>query len=47
MDRDRKRIVDPATHQPTKAEMKETIRIDATAEALARAVTHGGAKRTI
>ena len=41
-DRQTKRPVD---HQPTKAEMEEVIEIDATPEALAWAITRGGAER--
>ena len=43
MDRDPK--ADPATHQPSKAELEEDVSVDATPEALAWAVTRGGAKR--
>ena len=43
MDRDPK--VDPAAHQPSKAELEEDARIDATPEALAWAVTRGGVTR--
>ena len=39
------RDADPAAHQPTKADMEEDVSIDATPEALAWAVTRGGAKR--
>ena len=35
----------PASHQPTKADMEEDVSIDATPEALACAVTRGGAER--
>ena len=35
----------PAAHQPTKAELEEDVGIDATPEALAWAVTRGGAER--
>ena len=42
---DRKRKLDPAAHQPSKAELEEDVSIDATTEALAWAVTRGGAKR--
>ena len=45
MDRKPKRIADPAAHQPGKAELNEGAGIDATPEALAWAVTRGGAKR--
>ena len=37
--------VDPAAHQPTKADTEAAVSIDATPEALARAVTRGGAER--
>ena len=37
--------VDPAAHQPTKADMEEDVGVDATPEALAWAVTRGGAER--
>ena len=43
MDRDPK--VDPADHQPSKAELEEDVSVDATPEALAWAVTRGGAER--
>ena len=43
MDRDIKD--DSATNQPSKAELEEDVGIDATPEALAWAVTRGGAKR--
>lgn len=39
------RATDPAAHQPTKADMEEDVAIDATPEALAWAVTQGGAER--
>ena len=39
------RATDPASHQPTKADMEEDVSIDATPEALACAVTRGGAER--
>lgn len=35
----------PSAHQPTKAELEQDMRIDATPEALAWAVTRGGAER--
>ena len=35
---------DPAAHQPTKAELEEVVGIDAAPEALAWAVTRGGAE---
>ena len=37
--------VAPATHQPSTAELEEDVSIDATLEALAWAVTRGGAER--
>ena len=43
MGRDSK--VDPAAHQPSKAELEEDVSINATPEALAWAVTRGGAER--
>ena len=39
------KVGDPAAHQPTKADMEEDVSIDATPEALAWAVTRGGADR--
>ncbi len=39
--------VAPAAHQPSKAELEEDVRIDATPETLARAVTRGGAERRV
>ena len=36
---------DPAAHQPSKAEIEEDVSIDASPEALAWAVTRGGAER--
>ena len=44
MDRDSK--VDPAAHQPSKTELEEDVSIDATPEALAWAITRGGAERS-
>ena len=41
----RESAVDPAAHQPTKADMEEDVGIDAAPEALAWAVTRGGAER--
>ena len=38
------RATDPAAHQPTKADMEEDVSIDAAPEALAWAVTRGGAE---
>ena len=37
--------VAPAAHQPSKAELEEDVSVDATPEALAWAVTRGGAER--
>lgn len=45
MDRDLKGVADPAGHQPSKAELNKGVGIDATPEALAWAVSRGGAKR--
>ena len=45
VERDQK-AADPAAHQPTKADMEADIGIDAAPEALAWAVTRGGAKRS-
>lgn len=45
MDRERKGIAHPADHQPNKAELAEDVSIDATPEALAWALTRGGAER--
>ena len=42
MDRDPK--ANPAAHQPSKAELEEDVSVDATPEALAWAVTRGGAE---
>lgn len=39
------KVEKPSTHQPSKAELEEDVRIDAPAEALAWAVTRGGATR--
>ena len=39
------RATDPAAHQPTKVDMEAEVRIDATPDALAWAVTCGGAER--
>ena len=39
------KATDPAAHQPTKADMEEDVSMDATPEALAWAVTRGGAER--
>ena len=35
----------PSSHQPSKAELDEDVSIDASPEALAWAVTRGGAER--
>ena len=43
MDRDPK--ANPAAHQPSKAKLEEDVSVDATPEALAWAVTRGGAER--
>ena len=45
MTREGRRVNDPAAHQPSKAELEEDVSIDAPPEALAWAVTRGGAKR--
>ena len=45
MDRERKGVVTPAAHQPSKAELEEDVSIDATPETLAWAVTRGGTER--
>ena len=46
MDTGGKSVRDPAvTHQPSKAELEEDVRIDSMPEALAWAVTRGGADR--
>ena len=39
------KATDPAAHQPTKADMEEDTGVDTTPEALAWAVTRGGAER--
>ena len=39
------KATDPAAHQPTKADMEEDVGVDAAPEALAWAVTRGGAER--
>jgi hypothetical protein len=44
VDQDR-RATDPAAHQPTKSDMEADVSIDAAPEALAWAVTRGGAHR--
>ena len=38
------KATDPPAHQPTKADMEEDVSIDAAPEALAWAVTPGGAE---
>lgn len=43
MERDSK--VAPAAHQPGKAELEDDVSIDATPEALAWAITRGGAEK--
>ena len=45
MDSERKGAVNPAAHQPSKAELEEDVSVDATPEALAWAVTRGGSER--
>ena len=40
------KATDPAAHQPTKADMGEDVSVDASPEALAWAVTRGGAERS-
>ena len=47
MDREQKGIGDPATHQPSKADMEEDVSINTTPEALAWAVTRGGAEKRL
>ena len=42
---DRKSKADPASHQPSKAELEEDVSIGSAPEALAWAVTRGGAER--
>ena len=39
------KAIDPAAHQPTKADMEIDIGVDAAPEALVWAVTRGGAER--
>lgn len=41
------KATDPAAHQPTKADMEEDVGVDATPEALAWAVTRGGAEPVV
>ena len=38
---------DRATHQPSKAELEEDVSVDASPEALAWAVTRGGAEKRL
>ena len=45
MDGNRTVVHGPPAHQPSKAELEEDVGIDATPEALAWAVTRGGANR--
>lgn len=45
MDRERTRVVDPAAHQPSKAELEEEVSIDVTPESLGWVVTCGGAAK--
>ena len=47
MERERKGIVDPAAHQPRKAELEEDVSIEAAPGALGWAVTRGGAERQV
>ena len=47
MEREPPTPTDPATHQPTKADLEEDVSIDATPEALAWAVTRGGAEKRL
>ena len=46
MNRGQKANFDPSAHQPSKSELEEDVSIDATPEALAWAVTRGGAARS-
>ena len=39
------KTTDPAAHQPTKADMEADVGVDAAPEALAWAITRGGAER--
>ena len=43
----RESAVEPAAHQPTKADMEEDVNIDAAPKALAWAVTRVGAGRRV
>ncbi len=45
MDGDGERPPNPATHQPTKAEMEEVVVIDGTPDEIAAAVLRGRARR--
>ena len=45
MDGKSERVPNPATHQPTKAEMEEVIEIDGTPEEIAASALRGGALR--
>ena len=45
MDGRGKKVLDPAGHQPSQAELEEAVSIDATPESLAWVVTRGGAWR--
>ena len=45
MDKCVQRRANPSSHQPSKAELEEDVRVDASPEALAWAVTRGGAER--
>ena len=38
---------DPAAHQPSKSELEEDVGVNATPEALAWAVTRGGAEKLL
>ena len=42
---EREPLADASAHQPTKAELEEDVSIDAAPEALAWAVTRGGAEK--
>lgn len=44
MDREGKRVRDPAARQPSKAELEADVSIDATPEAPAWALTRSGAR---
>ena len=45
MDKCNQRLENPSSHQPSKAELDEDVSIDALPEALAWALTRGGAER--